>query len=171
MTRTKKMIICAFFAAIITLTAPFAVVIGVVPVTLVMFSLALTAFVAGSRLGAAATGIYIIIGIIGLPVFSNFQGGIGALFSPTGGFIFSYVFVVMILGQCVKVKNKWLIALLWCAALVVCYFFGTMWYMLLTKSTLVTALGLCVVPFVPFDILKLILAYAVGKSVRKILVT
>lgn len=167
MIKTKNVIICAFFAAILCITAPFAVVIGPVPVTFVLFSLALTAFVAGSKRGAQATLIYILIGLAGLPVFSGFKGGLGAIMSPTGGFVFSYIFVVLILGCCKKTKKTAVNILLCMSALLVCYFFGTIWYMLCTDSGLITALVLCVLPFIPFDIIKLVIAGIIASAVHK----
>ncbi len=168
MTKTKKLILCSLFAAIISISAPFSVFIGVVPITFVMFSLGLTAFTLGSRLGAVSTIVYICIGLVGLPVFSSFKGGLSVIASPTGGFVLSYVFVVLILGQCKKTEKKSKIVLLCAAALLVCYVFGTAWYMLVTKSGIAGAITVCVVPFVPFDIVKLIMAYIVAKAIKKV---
>ena len=168
--KTKNMLVCAFFATVICVTAPFAIPIGVVPITLILFSLALTAFITGSKRAAVATAIYMLIGIIGVPVFSGFKSGLTAIMSPVGGFAFSYIFIALILGQSVKCKRKLSVVLLCAAALAVCYICGTAWYMFMTKADVMTALWLCVIPFIPFDILKLLLAYIVGKVVRKRLV-
>lgn len=169
MTRTKKWVVCALFAAIIALVAPFAIVIGPVPITFTLFALALVAFVGGSGMGAVATGIYILMGVIGMPVFSGFKGGLSAFMDPTGGFIFAYIFIALILGQCVKTDNKAVTGMLFALALAVCYISGTVWYMFITKASLVTALTLCIVPFIPFDIIKLIVAYIVAKAIRRTL--
>ncbi len=165
--KTKKLIICALFAAIICIAAPFYIMIGPVPITFTLFALALCAFSAGSVSGAVSTGVYMLIGLAGIPVFSGFKGGFSVIASPTGGFIFSYVFVVLILGCSVKAKRKSAVVL-WCTlALAVCYMAGTAWYMLVTKADIITALGVCVVPFILFDIIKLYVAYVVAKAVRK----
>lgn len=165
--KTKRLIQCALFTAIICAIAPFSVMIGPVPVTGTLFALALTAFCAGSVKGATATLIYILAGIIGLPVFSGFKGGVGAIVGPTGGFVFSYVFVVLILGLCKNAKKKSTRVLLCAGALAVCYVFGIAWYIFITKADFTAALMLCVVPFIPFDILKLYAAYVVSRAIEK----
>ena len=169
MTKTKKATICAFFAAIISLTAPFSIVIGAVPITLTLFSLGLTAFVAGSKKGLTATLVYILLGTAGIPVFANFRSGLSAFMSPTGGFIFSYIFVVVILGLCAKAKSKVAIGIIWSLALLVCYTFGTVWYMIFADASFFTAITLCILPFIPFDVIKLVLAYIIAKKVKKTL--
>lgn len=165
--KTKRLIICALFTAIICIIAPFSIMIGPVPVTFTLFALGLSAFVEKSKWAAVSTGVYIIIGLVGVPVFSGFKSGVSAIMSPTGGFVFSYVFIVIILGMCSKTEKKSVIVL-WCAlALLVCYACGVIWYIIITSSDIITALMLCVVPFIPFDILKLYAAYVVAKAVRK----
>lgn len=165
--KTKKLVVCALFTAIMCITAPFYVMIGPVPITFTLFAIALSAFSVGSFSAAVSTAVYILIGLMGMPVFSGFKGGFGVLASPTGGFVFSYIFVVLILGLCVKAKRKSTRVLLCVLALFVCYICGTAWYMLITDAGVVTALGVCVLPFIPFDIMKLYAAYVVGKAVRE----
>lgn len=167
MTKTKNAVMCAFFTAIICITAPFGIVIGMVPVTFTLFSLALTAFVAGSKNAFKATAVYILIGVAGMPVFSGFKSGLSAFVGPTGGFIFSYIFIALILGKCAKTKSKAKLALLCAAALLVCYVCGTVGYMIFADCSVYTALTLCVIPFIPFDIVKLVIAYIVAESIKK----
>lgn len=170
MSKTKDIVICAFFAAVICITAPFSIPVGVVPITMALFSIPLAAFVGGSKRGAISTLVYMMIGLAGMPVFSGFKGGFSVIMSPTGGFALSYVLMAIILGRCVK-TNKISRVILFCTeSLLVCYVFGTAWFMFLTKSDLIKALCLCIFPFIPFDIVKLALAYIVGTTVRKRLV-
>ncbi|MBQ8003117.1 MAG: biotin transporter BioY [Clostridia bacterium] len=165
--KTKRLIICALFAAILCITAPFYIMIGPVPLTFVLFFLALAAFVQGSMGAASATIIYTLIGIVGLPVFSGFKGGIGSIASPTGGFILSYIPLVLLLGLCVKTQSKTK-KIIWCAlALLVCYTFGTAWYMLVMSEDVMSALVMCVAPFIPFDIVKLYAAHILAKEIQK----
>ncbi|MBQ8540163.1 MAG: biotin transporter BioY [Clostridia bacterium] len=165
--KTKKLVICALFTAIMCITAPFYFMIGPVPITFTLFALALSAFSAGSMSAAVSTAVYILIGLMGMPVFSGFKGGFSVIASPTGGFVFAYIFIALILGLCVKAKRKSTVVLLCTLALLVCYAFGTAWYMLITDASFVTALGVCIVPFIPFDIAKLYAAYVVAKAIRK----
>ncbi len=165
--KTKKLVMCAVFTSVICIFAPFAIMIGPVPVTFTLFALALSAFCTGSVNAAISVAVYILIALAGMPVFSGFKSGFSAIMSPVGGFIFSYVFVVLILGLCTKAKKKHHILLLCSLALVVCYVFGTLWYMLITKVNALTALTMCVIPFIPFDVLKLYAAYQLARVIRK----
>ena len=165
--KTKGLIICALFAAIIAISAPLCIPLGTVTVTLALFSIALTAFFSGSKNAVISTAIYIAVGLSGLPVFSGFQGGVSAAVSPTGGFILSYVFVAAILGKAAKTKKKSRIVFLCAVALAICYVCGACWYMLVTKAGIVTALTVCVLPFVVFDVIKLYMAYIVAQAIKK----
>ncbi|MBR5535702.1 MAG: biotin transporter BioY [Clostridia bacterium] len=165
--KTKKLIICALFTAIMCIVAPFYIMIGSVPVTFALFALALCAFSVGSTASAVSTVVYIFIGLSGFPVFSGFKGGFSALLSPTGGFIFSYIFIVLISGLSVKAKRKSTVVLLCVMALLVCYASGTVWYMFVTKAALRTALFVCVIPFIPFDAVKLYGAWIISKAIRR----
>lgn len=164
--KTKKLVICALFTAIMCITAPFYIMIGPVPITFILFALALSAFTMGSLGAAVSTALYIAIGLVGMPVFSGFKGGFGTLMSPTGGFVFAYVLIALILGLCVKAKRKSTVVL-WCAlALLVCYACGIIWYMFVTNANFITALTVCILPFIPFDVIKLYAAYAIAKRMR-----
>lgn len=165
--KTKGLITCGLFAALICVTAPVCVPVGVIPVTFVLFSVALCAFSTGCLKAVLSVGVYILIGLAGMPVFSGFKGGLAVLLSPTGGFVFSYVFVALILGCSVKAKRKSAIVLLGVAALLVCYLFGILWYMMVTKANFMTALMVCVVPFVLLDALKIYWAYILSKAIKE----
>lgn len=165
MAKSKGIIICALFAAIISITAPISVPLGGVPVTLSLFTVALTAFFAGSKKAVVAVMVYMLAGSVGLPVFSGFRGGLGTIMSPTGGFILSYVLVAAILGIRTKTKKGLVIAIT--SALFVCYALGTMWYMFVSNTSAVTALAVCVVPFVVLDVIKLYGAYVIAKNMRR----
>ena len=164
--KTKKLVICALFTAIMCITAPFYIMIGPVPITFTLFALALSAFTMGSLGATVSTAVYIAIGLVGMPVFSGFKGGFGTLMSPTGGFVFAYVLIALILGLCVRAKRKSTIVLLCGLALLVCYACGIIWYMLVTNASFITALWVCILPFIPFDIIKLYAAYFIAKKVK-----
>lgn len=163
--KANNLVICALFAAIICIVSPFYIPVGAVPVSLGLFAVALTAFITGSKRSVIATGIYLTLGFVGIGVFAGFKGGVGILMSPTGGFLISYVFVAAILGCCRgNIKRDFLLQLV---ALFVCYLIGTVWYMIVTKSSILTGLVVCVLPFVVFDIIKLTGAYMISKTIKK----
>lgn len=154
----------ALSVALITVCAWISVPIGPIPVTLQTFAVSLIGVLLGWKRGLAAIGTYILMGLIGIPVFAGFNAGPAALFGPTGGYIFGFLFAVEIpaLFKLVRVKNTWGRTFLFYAAMViglaVCYTFGTVWFMFMYRCTFVYALGMCVVPYLLPDAVKLFLA-------------
>ena len=99
--RTKDIILCALFAALMGIganVAPF-LTIGSVPITFQLLFAIMAGGLLGSRLGAISMMAYIFIGLAGAPVFAGFKGGIGILVSPTFGFIISFILVAYIVGK------------------------------------------------------------------------
>lgn len=128
-----SLVYCGMFAALmmiganITSFVPF-LVIGGVPITLQTFFAVLAGLLLGSRLGATAMTVYMIVGLAGAPVFSKFQGGFGAILLPTFGFIVSFIIVAYIAGKIVEKYGglrSYIVAAL--VAMSVNYLFGTNW--------------------------------------------
>ncbi|HJB25735.1 MAG TPA: biotin transporter BioY [Firmicutes bacterium] len=161
--KTKNLILCALFAALTAVCSQIALVL---PITQVPFNLATFAvFLAGGLLGASTGAIsqivYVFLGAIGVPVFAQFSGGFQNLIGPTGGYIIGYIAGAWVTGLLVNQFSKrsfFLYALAMAAGLAACYALGTAWYMVLTKANLTASLMLCVVPFLPVDALKIVLA-------------
>ena len=146
-----------------------------VPFTLQTFAVFFIALVLGTWKSLAAMLIYILLGIVGLPVFSGFQSGIGALLGATGGFVIGFILSVLIVSLSAGRKGSSLpfkiIGL--AVGLAVCYATGTLWYAVVYGGgSVVGALGVCVVPFVIPDIVKvslaLIIAEKVSPTIRKL---
>ncbi|ASK64460.1 BioY family transporter [Virgibacillus phasianinus] len=93
------------FGANITSFVPF-LQIGGVPITLQTYFCILSGTILGSRLGATAMSVYLFAGVIGLPIFAGFKGGIGAIFSPTFGFIISFIAVAYVTGKWIEWKQN-----------------------------------------------------------------
>lgn len=174
--KTKTMIICALFAAVMCVFSVITMPIGPVPVTLGLFGVMITAVILGSGKAAIATAVFILLGAIGLPVFSGMKGGFSVLIGPTGGYIWSYVLVALLIGffAVKSYKNKWIayIAIFTSclAGIAVCYALGTTQFMIVTGNDLTTSLTLCVLPFIAFDIAKAAAATVAGYSVRRALI-
>lgn len=147
--------------------SPTAIAVGAIPITPGLFFTALTAFCLETKWAVAAVGIYIAVGIVGIPVFSGFRGGIGVILSPTGGFIISYVLTSLILSWEKRVKTKAMKAVLSAVGLSACYGCGTAWYMLFTKADFFTALTVCAAPFAALDSVKIFLALKTAQAMRK----
>lgn len=144
-----------------------------VPFTLQTFAVFAALGVLGGRRGTFAVLVYILLGAIGVPVFAGFSGGIGVLFSTTGGYIIGFLFSGLIYwGLTRAIGEKLPIMILsMVLGLIVCYAFGTAWFMVVWARTneaigLGTALGWCVIPFIIPDLCKIVLAVALTKVLK-----
>jgi biotin transport system substrate-specific component len=169
--KTKNLVYIAVLAAIICIFSPWAVPIGPVPVTLATFAVYFTAAVSGWKRGGLAVLLFILIGGIGVPVFSSFQGGFQKLIGPTGGFILGYIPCSLITGWFVDKfeGRKWIYPAGMAAGTVVLYLLGTLWFVFVSGTGLVSALYLCVLPFLVGDALKIIVAAFAAAAVRPLL--
>ena len=118
---------------------------------------------------------YILLGAIGIPVFSGFRGGPGALLGATGGYIVGFFFTALTVGLAVKKFGFKLPVLLISMALgiLLCYAFGTVWFMgVYARGTgpisLGTALSWCVIPYLIPDAAKIALASLLALRLRPI---
>ena len=124
------------------------------PFTMQTFGVFLTLLLLGARDGAIAIALYILLGAMGAPVFSGFNGGMGALLGPTGGYIVGFLLICPIYGLlCRNKAGLWAKALALFLGLLACYAFGTLWFVKVygdTKGpiTLLAALSKCVFPFI-----------------------
>lgn len=134
--KTLDITLAAMLAALMAIGANLTamIVIGSVPITLQTFFCILAGLILGSRLGAISMAVYTLIGLVGVPVFSQFSGGPGVIFTPTFGFILSFILVAYITGKMVELnssKKGFVIAAL--VGLAVNYIFGTNWMYLAMK--------------------------------------
>ncbi len=172
---TKSMILCGVFAAFICVFSVMTIPIGPVPVSMGIFGIMLSAAVLGTKKGCSSVFIYILLGAVGLPVFSGFRGGIQMLLGPTGGYIWSYIFTAAIIGTLTKaLLHKRIIAIIQifgaCVlGTAVCYFFGTLQFMIVQKTGIYEALSVCVIPFAVFDIIKAAVASYLSYAIKKAL--
>ena len=162
-TKTEKLVLYALFAALTAILSQIAIPLPFtpVPITLAMLSVLLSGALLGPIGGIMSQLIYILIGAVGLPVFSGFTGGLGILIGPTGGYLFGYLFCALVTGALVnKASQKQLLLLVaMIAGILVCYFVGTIWFILVMKTTILNALLLCVVPFLLGDGIKIAVAF------------
>lgn len=147
-----------------------------VPITLQTFAICLITAVLGLRLGLWAVVVYILLGAAGLPVFSGFRSGLGALLGTTGGYIIGFVFTALTVGLGVKRfgRKPPLLALFMVIGVGLCYAFGTAWFVLVYTRTsgaigVLTALSLCVFPYLLPDAAKILLAVSLTGRLHKLL--
>lgn len=169
----KDMAVVALVTAVICVIAPFSIPIAVspVPMTLALFAIYLGGMILGCKRGLVSVLLYLLLGMVGLPIFSGFTGGAAKLIGPTGGYLIGYIFLVWITGFFVErfPNKKGMYFIGGAAGLMSCYLFGTVWFVLQYQVGFIAALTMCVIPYIPFDIMKLIAAVIIGSKVRKIL--
>lgn len=146
----------------------------VVPVTLQTFGVFLAVALLGGKRGTLAVLVYLLLGAVGLPVFAGFTGGLGRLMGMTGGYILGFLVqaAVMWLGERLLGRRTAVFLVFGVLGLGACYLFGSLWYLYLYTSTtgsigLLAVLVQCVLPFLPMDLVKLVLAMAVGKRLAR----
>ncbi len=173
--RTRNITLCALFTAVMCVLCVITIPIGPVPITLGTLGIMLTAVILGHKRGTASVLAYILLGAVGLPVFSGFKGGFQVLIGPTGGYIWSYIIMAFLIGFASRTlpKNKWTamlkIFIACIAGIAVCYALGTVQFMFVQKTNLTQSLMMCVAPFIPFDAVKAVVAVYLGYTVRKAL--
>lgn len=162
--KVRDMVFISAFAALMAICAWISVT-AVVPFTMQTFAIFMAAAFLGAKRGTLAVLVYILLGAAGLPVFSGFKGGIGAIMGSTGGYITGFLpcaFITGLLcdrfGRSLKVMIPAMLA-----GLVICYAIGTGWFMAVylnagKETTLYKVLFSCVIPFIIPDTLKICLA-------------
>ncbi|MDR3311073.1 MAG: biotin transporter BioY [Oscillospiraceae bacterium] len=167
--RVRDITETALFAAVICVLAPLAVPVGPVPVTLATLGVYLAAAVLGPARGTAAVAVYILLGAAGVPVFSAGNAGVSYLAGATGGYIIGYLPLAFITGFVARVDRLGearapIGMVLGTAAL---YLLGTAWFAFVTDYTFVSALPVCVIPFLPGDALKAVAVSVVAPAIRR----
>lgn len=165
--KSKIIIMCGLFAALTAVLSQLAIPIGPVPINLALLSVLLSAGLLGAKYGALSQVVYLLMGAIGLPVFSGMKGGLGVLAGPTGGYLVGYVLCALTAGFLMKKHGSLITGLAMAAGIGVCYIFGTLWFFLLTGCTVWSALTTCVLPFLPGDVVKILLAVWMIRLRRK----
>lgn len=166
---TVHMVLTALMAAVLCVLGPFAVPVGAVPISLTSLVLYFLVYILNGRLALISYAIYFLLGLVGLPVFSGFSGGIGKILGPTGGYLFGFFLMIPLCALAVNRFNKrnilQYVGVVF--ATLVAYAFGTIWFMASMGCTLGTALTICVVPFIIGDLIKIALAVWLGPILRK----
>jgi biotin transport system substrate-specific component len=175
--KTYDMAYIAIFAVLMAICSWIAIP-TVVPFTLQTFGVFLAVGVLGGKRGTVAILIYILLGAIGLPVWAGGMGGMGTLLGNTGGYIIGFLFIALIMWGAERLlgRKNWVMIVSMILGLIVCYAFGTLWFMMLyAKNTgavgLGTVLGWCVIPFIIPDIVKLALALILSRRLNRVIGT
>ena len=161
---TRKLTRCALFAAMMALCAWIGLPLGHTVFTMQTFGVLLALGILGGKRGTISILCYLLLGAAGLPVFSGFRGGIGAILGPTGGYLWGFLAT----GLVFWLLEKWSRPAAMIAGIIVCYACGTIWYMTYTGGALAAVLAQTVLPYLIPDALKLVLALRLTKRLKKI---
>ena len=171
------LVMVALFAALIAVCA-WVTIPGSVPFTLQTMGVFLAVGLLGGKRGTAAVLVYILLGAVGMPVFSGFSGGVGRLLGTTGGYIIGFLVAALAMWamEAVFGRAKWVLPVSMLLGLLLCYAFGTVWFLVLYTQTkgaisVASVLSMCVIPFILPDLLKIALALLLtnrlGRFIRK----
>lgn len=165
--KTRDIVLIGVFAAMICVFAPFSVPVGPIPISLASFAVYIASAL-GAKKGCAAVGIYILIGALGLPVFSGFSGGISKIAGLTGGYIIGYMFCALLSGIIIERagNKKSAYPMAFIIGTAVLYAFGTAWFMIQSGNGLYESLMACVIPFLIGDAVKIAAASVVVYRLR-----
>ena len=145
-----------------------------VPFTMQTFAVFCSLLLLGGKRGMAAIGLYLFMGLIGLPVFSGFRGSVGHLIGPTGGYAIGFLFsgIIYTLLEPLLSGRKALRWSVFALAQIVCYLIGTLWFIMIygiqSKSySFLSAFSICVIPFIIPDCIKIALAVLLCNRIKK----
>lgn len=171
--KIRSITYCGLFIALITVCSWISIP-TTVPFTLQTFGVFAAVGILGGKLGTIAVIGYVILGTIGVPVFSGFSGGVGVIAGTTGGYIVGFIFAALAMWLVEKIlgRKPWVLILSMIAGLIVCYAFGTAWFMIVyTAKTGTVGLGAviswCVVPFIIPDAVKIACAAIITEKAGK----
>lgn len=173
----RSAVLCGLFAAITAVFSQISLPIGPVPISCSLIAVYLAGIFLPVKTAALSQVVYLLLGVVGVPVFAGFQSGAARLAGPTGGYLLVYPVIALLLSLAMLVYDKKLVqkslavraayvvgALL--LSLVICYATGTAWFTVFSGSSFQKALTLTVVPFIAGDIAKIVLCTVVTLSAR-----
>ncbi len=170
--RLRDLVSIALMAAVLAVISPLSVAVGPLPFSLGTLGIYLSAAILGAKRGTTAVGLYLLIGLIGVPVFAGFAGGVPHLIGPTGGFLMGYLPCTALSGLLIsrfgdRRPAVWVGALLLGTLLL--YLSGSVWYAATGGIEWIAALPVCVLPFLPGDAVKIAVAVAAGYPLKNLL--
>ena len=166
---SAKIALCGIFAALTGVCAVISIPFGPVPINMAHIAIFLSAWFLTPGLSFITQIIYILLGLVGLPVFSGFSAGLGHILGPTGGFIMAYPVVACLSSYIFKMKKlkgavRIILGLLigWLLE----YLVGTAYYSVITSTQPTVALTVCVVPFILGDVCKSLIIYITCRKIK-----
>ena len=164
-----KISLSALFTAIIAICSWLCIQLpSSMPVTLQVFAVALSGFFLGIKLSSLSVLAYILLGAVGIPVFSSFTGGISCLTGPTGGFIIGFIPLSILCGLSIKTKSKILKLFLPISGIIICHAFGIAQYAVITKTSPFLAFLVSSAPYIIKDVILIFGAFFLSLRLKKV---
>ena len=168
-TSIRGLVYAAIFGALTAAGAFIVIPLPPVPITAQTFFMNVAALLLGGTLGALSQLIYIMLGVVGIPVFAGGKAGLGVLFGPTGGYLAGFVLAAFVIGTMNRLKNN--PGILWdifsmLIGMLLIYVLGCSWLSLTAHMSFQKALTVGTLPFIPGDVLKIALAALVAFRLR-----
>lgn len=171
--KTRDIVYMSVFTAMISICSWISIPASI-PFTLQTMGVFTTVGLLGGKRGTLTVLTYILLGAIGIPVFAGFTGGVSVLLGTAGGYIIGFLLSALLMWgiETIMGRNQIVLAFSMVAGLIVCYVFGTAWFMLIyTQHSgvigLSTVLGLCVIPFIIPDLIKIGVALFLTNRLKK----
>ena len=157
------MVLCGLFAAMLAICAWLAIPAGDIAVTMQTFGVFLALGLLGGKWGTVSILIYLLLGAVGMPVFSGFQGGFGVLLGVTGGYLWGFLASGLVYWALERLGK--LPAMI--GGLLACYACGSLWFLYWSGGGLGFVLLRCVVPYIIPDAMKIGLACSLSRRLHK----
>ena len=167
----KTLTMCAIFTALVAVCSQITIPLPIIPINLALFAVYLAGALLGPWRGALSLVVYLLLAAVGVPVMAGFRGGLGNLVGNTGGYVVGYIFAAFFTGLlAVKWGSKfWQLCVAMVLGCAVRYFFGPLWYSILSGTPFFASFSACVVPCLPCDVVKILLAALLASRLRPVL--
>lgn len=161
----RKMVLSSLFAALMAVCAWISLPVGDIAVTMQTFAVFLSLGVLGGKWGCVSIGIYLLLGVVGLPVFSAFQGGVGILLGVTGGYIWGFGLAALVYWAFERLCKPIGVVM----GMLCCYACGSLWFLTYVDgaASLAVVIAKCVAPYLIPDAVKLWLAWRLAQRIGK----
>jgi biotin transport system substrate-specific component len=165
----KGMVYASLFGALTAVGAFIIIPLPLVPITAQTFFLNVAAILLGGTLAALSQFIYVLLGIVGLPVFAGGKAGIGVLFGPTGGYLLGYIIAAFVIGKISGTKKN--AGIFWhifsmLIGMAIIYCIGCFQLSLVAKLSFKKAVAVGILPFIPGDIIKILFAAIIAAKLK-----
>lgn len=169
--KLRMIVLSSLMAALMAVGAYIHIPIGPVPIVLTNLFVLLSGLLLGSRWGLTGAALYVLLGAIGLPVFYGGKGGLAHLFGPTGGYLFGFMIASWTTGLISERFNHILISEIFAVIIgsLLIYVFGISWLKIVTQMTFYKTLTVGMLPFLPGDTIKAIMAIIIARAIKPIL--